>query len=156
MTWMMYVLVGVGAAGSGFVTAGVLTRRRFARMDGAFQCRVRSQYERLGADGPRWCRRTVYAIWAHDVLLVQYGLVRPRLVASSVHLHQAGLRTVSGLEVRGLGYAPVVLRLEGDSGCWMDVAGRANQRTLLVGPFLTAALPGLPEAPTERRPRPRT
>jgi len=154
VTWMMPLLVGLGAAALGAVLVAVPGRRRFARTDGAFRCRIRMQYERLSATGPRWCRGSAYAIWVHDVLVVQYGLLLPRTVAVHVRPRQEEIRTVSRREVRRLGAEPVLVRLELDDGRRVDVAARANQRMSLVGPFLAAALPGLPEAPTERRPRP--
>jgi hypothetical protein len=154
MTWMTPVLVGLVAAMLGAVLVAVLGRRRFAGTDGAFRCRIRMQYERLSATGPRWCRGSASAIWVHDVLVVQYGLLPPRTVAVHVRPRKEEIRTVTRREVRRLGAAPVLVRLELDDGRSIDVAARATERMSLVGPFLAAALPGMPEAPTERRPRP--
>jgi hypothetical protein len=61
--------------------------------------------------------------------------------------------TVQALEPeegRGLGGHPVILRFTTHDGCEVEVAVAHQDAGLLVGPFLTAAMSGLPEAPRER------
>jgi hypothetical protein len=52
------------------------------------------------------------------------------------------------LDVR-LGLHPISLRMTTDDGDVIDVAVALASRTLLAGPFLAAAIPGLPRAPRE-------
>ena len=53
-------------------------------------------------------------------------------------------------EVRGLGRHPVALRFTAHDGGEVEVAAAQQDAGLLVGPFLTAAMSGLPRAPRER------
>jgi hypothetical protein len=55
-------------------------------------------------------------------------------------------------EVRGLGSDPRLLPLQLDDGRVIEVAVPATARPLVVGPFLAAAIPGLPAAQAERLP----
>ena len=51
--------------------------------------------------------------------------------------------------VRGLGPRTVALRLTERTAARLRVATSVADRTALVGPFLAAALPGLPRAPRD-------
>jgi hypothetical protein len=55
--------------------------------------------------------------------------------------------------VRGLGSDPQVLGLRLDGGSVVELAIAAEARVAAVGPFLAAAIPGLPAAPADRPPR---
>jgi hypothetical protein len=130
----------------GSITAGVRDRFCFARAEGAFRCKVRTPFGRLPGLQRRWRRGWTHARWTHDVLLVQRGLVRQRVVAIPVRAPGDAIRTMFADEVKGLGGDPVVLVLELDDGPLIEVAAPRPSRTLLAGPFLAAAIPGLPNA----------
>jgi len=132
------ILMLLGACG-----ANVAARLRFAHSEGAFRCKLRPA-------GRRWPLRSTYARWVHSVLLVQRGLFVPRTVSIGVRIPEDMVEEVSKRDVRGLGQWPVLLVLQLDDGPVLDVAAPAAARTRLVGPFLAAAIPGLPQSPPER------
>jgi hypothetical protein len=156
-------LVGLAAGVLlGAALVGLSIRSRFARTPGAFRCKVRvpgSASRRLrrrpeppaGFDA-RWGHRRRRAVWVHDVLLVQHGLLRQHVVALPVRIPDEVIRPEPPDVVRGLGSGPQVLRLRLDEGPPVEVATASEARSLVVGPFLAAAIPGLPGAPADRPP----
>ena len=125
--------------------AGLAARAhvRYARRLPSFRCCA----GRVGARaGLRWTS----AAWVSDVLLVRSGLFGLWLTPLvPVPGSQEGLRPVMPGRVRGLGSRPVGLMLEAPDGLWLVVV-RGGDADGLIGPFLTAALSWLPEAPRER------
>ena len=138
------VLVGV-------LTATIPVRVRFAREPAAFRCKVRlpGDPDQPLAPWP-WCRTRAH--WIHDALLVQRGLLLPHAATLRVRGPEREVRRTSTVEVRGLGADPMVLTLTLDDHRVFEVAAGAADLTTLAGPFLAAAIPGLPPAPTEQRP----
>lgn len=112
----------------GALGAGVSSRRSFRRTPGVFAVKVR------GADveSNRWPRRTGYARWVHDVLIVHQGLalVRSRALPAA---SASELPLISS--VGGLGDDPVVIRLGLDDGTSVDVATSRTDRDELIGPI---------------------
>jgi hypothetical protein len=141
MVWIVLAALGVpvwllvGALG-----AALWSRRRFKRAAGVFPAKLRVVAGEVAGFGASWPRRPVYARWVHDVLLVHRGLALVRNRALPV----AG---VSGALVEGvpgeltrLGPSPVVLTLGLDDGARVALAGRADDRDALVGPYAVVLL----------------
>jgi hypothetical protein len=156
---MPFTLVALTVTALGGLLGATLvslrTRFRFARAPGSFGCKVRALGEpRLAGTRFRqcWGRRRTAAVWAHDVLLVRCGLFGQQVVALPVRLPEHGPRPAPDL-VRGLGSDPQVLGLRLDGGSVVELAIAAEARVAAVGPFLAAAIPGLPAAPADRPPR---
>jgi len=123
----------------------VALARRNRRRDGArpFACVVRP------AGRSRWPLRTSRATWAHDVLLVSRGVMFPRITALPVRIPEETLRDSRPGELRRLGGEALVILLRLDDGELVEVAARSRDRTQLVGPFMAAAISGLPYGPRE-------
>lgn len=100
----------------------------------------------------RWPRRRARAMWVHGVLIVQVGRVRPRTTALAVRLPEDVTREAREDEISGLGPHPVVITLRLDDDLLIDVASSEQDRSLLVGPFWAAAIPGLRSGQVERIP----
>jgi hypothetical protein len=148
MTSALLVLVAVPVLlVSGAILSGAWTRFRFARTEGAFRCKVRAPFGNVPGIRRRWRAGWTHAVWTHDVLLVERGFVRQRTTAISVRSTGDLIRTMFADEVKGLGHDPVVLALQLDEGPLVEVAAPRPARTLLAGPFLAAAIPGLPASP---------
>ena len=117
----------------GALAAGLWSRRSFRRTPGVFEAKCR----RIApATSATWPRRTVYARWVHDVLIVHQGVALVRNRALPV----AGLTTTAAGDVKGLGKRPVVVRLRLDGGEEVEVAAPADDRHDLVGPFGVAEI----------------
>jgi hypothetical protein len=140
------LLLGVAAE-----TARV--RRRFARGPGVFRCKLRAPDNPSAGMRRSWDRAPRRAVWVHDVLLVQHGFLRQHIVALPARIPDDVLSPVRIGEATGLGPDPQMLPLQLDDGRVVEIAVPAEAQPLVVGPFLAAAIPGLPTAPVERRPR---
>ncbi|HSK25395.1 MAG TPA: hypothetical protein VK894_00615 [Jiangellales bacterium] len=153
-TWLLVgVTVAVALVAGGLVVAGA-ARAAFARGHETFRCtlRVRGARRRPG-ERQGWPRSRTRARWVHDVLVVRRGLLVPRIEVLAVRAPEEAVRRLVGGEVRGLGAEPLCLVLRLDDGRMVEVAAAAPDRTLLVGPFLAAAMRELPDGPAEQRPR---
>jgi ABC-type Fe3+ transport system permease subunit len=123
---------------------------RFTRDPRSFRCRVRRTWPGH-AQWPRWRWFATHAMWAQDVLLIRAGFLRLGLTALVVcPARDAKVEPLPGADVRRLGRHPMSLRLRLADGGAMEIAVAEDRRTDLVGPFLTAAIPGLPRAPREK------
>jgi hypothetical protein len=134
------------AAGTLVVVSG-LVRLRFGRLPGAFRCRLgpRPRWRREDA---AWRVRRTRAVWHDDVLLVQSGILRLGVTQVAAQIApDASVETLAPFTVRGFGLHPVALRLTADDGRPLVVATSIRFRTALVGPYLAATVPGLPQAP---------
>ena len=127
----------------------VLSRRRFGRLPGAFRCRLGppSGWRRHRAV---WRVRRTRAVWLHDVLVIQSGFLRLGMTTVFPTIaREASVEALVPFEVRGLGLHAVALRLIAEDGRPLVVATSVLDRTALVGPFLTAAVAGLPTSPRD-------
>lgn len=158
---MSLALVALAAACAGALLGGIgtglRTSFRFTRTAGAFRCRLRMSDAAKPPLRPpgitaRWGRRR-HAVWVHDVLLVQHGLVGQHITAVPVRIPEDAIRPVPYKVPRRLGPDPQALRLRLDDGPLVEIATTGESRSLIAGPFLAAAIPGLPAAPADRRPR---
>jgi hypothetical protein len=147
----LQVAVSCVAASVGTLAVlSALSRLRFARLTGAFLCRLgpSSRWRGRRAD---WRLRRTRVVWVGDVLLVQSGLLRLGVTPVSAQIpREVSVESLAPSEVRRLGPRPVALRLTTADGRPLVVATSARNRTTLVGPFLAASLSGLPEAPRGR------
>jgi hypothetical protein len=159
MATLMAVTIALTVAAlAGAALVGLSARRGFARTPGTFRCRLRVprpvlRHERpLGWIGYRWSRRTL-GLWVHDVLLLRAGLFHQHTAALAVRLPEDTIRHACATDLRRLGPEPQVIGLRLDDGTLVELATTGRTRSLAAGPFLAAAIPGLPPAPIERRRR---
>jgi hypothetical protein len=150
------VTLVVTSAASVLATVAVLAtwaRVRYARSFPFFRCRLRPppRRRRRRRGRARWRLRRTWATWAGDVLLVRSGALRLWLTPLPVGVpREVTVVALERREVRGLGRRPVALRFTLPGGRELEIAVAADSVDQLVGPFLTAALAGLPEARRER------
>jgi hypothetical protein len=138
----------IGAAGT-LAVVSVFSRLRFGRLPGAFRCRLGppSGWRRSRA---LWRLRRTRAVWLHDVLVIQSGCLRLGMTIVCPTISRgASVVSLGPSEVRGLGRHAVGLALTAEDGRRIVVATSVLDRTALVGPFLTAAVTGLPRAPRD-------
>jgi hypothetical protein len=144
------VIAAVALAAVLLGALSVIGRVRFARQPGAFRCRLGTPSCPGESTGTRWRRRRTRARWVSDVLIVQSGLLRLGVAALPAHVAaHTSVRVLSHLEVRGLGRRPAALLLVLEDRTRLEVAVAGANRSLLVGPYLAAALSGLPRATRE-------
>jgi hypothetical protein len=120
-------------------------RRAFRTSPGAFRCNVRLRSEQqVPGIASTWARRPCHALWAHDVLVVRRGLLRPRLWFLVARMAEGDLVELNPRLVRGLGRRPVSVKILLDDHQEIEVAAGHGDRSLLVGPFVAVAVRVLP------------
>lgn len=144
VTQIAAVLVLVGA------TVSAWCGLRFTQSDQTFTCKLRSQHVSTFGGGRRWPWRCSEARWVHDVLVVQRGLLFPRVLIIPARIPEDTIQDADRDRILGLGIRPIAVSLRLDDGRLVEVAAARTDRTLLAGPFLAAAIPGLPQAPADR------
>jgi hypothetical protein len=137
------------------IVLGIMARRRVAATPGVFRCRVRTRGCDRRTLSRLWSRPRTWAHWTHDVLLIHRGLWHPTVEVLPVRFPDGAMAHAAAYETAGLGVEPLLLVLRCDDETLVEVVASGADRTLLAGPFLAAAIPGLPKAPTERHLRDR-
>jgi hypothetical protein len=133
-----------------FGTAAVWGRIASSREPRSFRCRVSPHPWARWRGRARWCLFAPRAHWVHDALVLRSGFLRlgvtafPACIAPGTQVEELARR-----EARRLGGRPLALLLRLEEGGTLEVAAPADCRELLVGPFLAAAVAGLPAAPRE-------
>jgi hypothetical protein len=137
--------------GTGFATRRSV--RRFRRSGVAFRCRLRVcslTSARFPRSSRRWSR-PMWASWDDDVLVVRRGPVLARTIRLPATLAPAGVYAVPPDDATRCGKRPVAVGLRVCDGSQLEVAAAAQAREALVGPYLVAAINGLPRASVPRR-----
>jgi len=93
----------------------------------------------------------MWAAWHDDVLVVRRGPVLARTIRLRATLAPAGVYAVPPDDATRCGNRPIAAGLRVSDGSQLEVAAAAEAREALVGPYLAAAINGLPRAPVPRR-----
>jgi hypothetical protein len=148
---MSVVLVAIPVAVCwGMALCGLLARVRFVRGDTVFRCKIRLRRGWIPGVPSEWSRRWTYARWADNVLVVQRGVFRPGVMTFVVEVLDGAPRDAPELCHSGLGRLPRALVARLDTGDVIEVVAADTDRMTLTGPFLTAALDGVRQAPVDR------
>jgi hypothetical protein len=149
------ILVDLGIVALVVGVAAAWNRVWFARDGSAFGCRVALMGPTwTSRHYPRWSRLKTRAKWVDDVLIIQVGPLWTRTLHIPVHLPlDTQIHDETRGSIRRLGPHPQSLLMRPDAGAALLVAVRATDRNCLVGPFLAAAVAGLPSAPRSDRRR---
>jgi hypothetical protein len=145
------LVVSVVSVVATVVALAVWGRVRYARRLPFFRCRLGPPRRRGRRGRARWCRRRTWAVWVGDVLMVRSGVLRLWLTPMTVGIPaDARVEALARGDVRGMGRRAVALRFTLPDRTEVELAVAADDVDHLVGPFLTAALPGLSEERRER------
>jgi hypothetical protein len=143
-TFLVVLVVGMVARRS---------RRRFQDSDAVFRCRLRVLGHRSAiwrSLGRHWSR-PMWARWDGDVLVVRRGPVLGRTIPLRTRPLVDGVRNLLFEAPRMCGSRPIGVVLRVGDGSWIEVAAATDDRMKVVGPYLAAAINGLPQAPASRR-----
>ena len=149
MTALLVIAACAATCAGTLAVLSALSRWRFGRLRGTFRCRL-GPPSRWRRHRSAWRIRRTRAVWVDDVLLLQSGLLRLGVTPVCPELgREVSVEPLDSFEVRGLGPHAVALRMTTGDGRRLVVATSVADRTALVGPFLAAAVPGLPRAPRD-------
>jgi hypothetical protein len=115
----------------GALGASLWNRRQFKRRPGVFQVKLRTRSTE--GEQPRWGRRTSYAVWVHDVLLVQRGPALVTTEAIGVQHLIAGASPSDAHLPHAREARSITVRC--DDGTVREIAAAARDRDLLSTPF---------------------
>jgi hypothetical protein len=130
---------------------GVLTyrsRKRFIWAGETFRCRIRN-CAHASTSWPRRHRRwsrPMWAAWSGDVLRVRRGPVFNRVIALQATITTDGVYRLPMSEAKRCGPHPVAVCLRVQDGSRIEVVTAEEARLDVVGPYLVAAIHGLPGA----------
>ena len=136
MIWATLALLGVPLwLIVGGLAASFWNRNRFKKQDGAFPTKLRLESGTAPGVSEKWPPLPAYALWVHDVLLVNKGLALVRTLPIGVEAPQRAAESADPEEVKRLGADPVLLRFRLDNGAVLEMAVPGNSQTLAQGPF---------------------
>jgi len=157
MRYLADMIIGLLSAGLAVVLIASWNRRRFARDSSSFVCRTARLSRRWWhRDGLHWGWLRTRAKWVSDVLVIQSGLLRMRSLTVAVVLPKGTqIEAEARSTVRRLGPRPQSLWIDCGVVTPLKIAVRGQDRSKLAGPFVAAAIGGLPAPPRRnRRPTP--
>jgi len=155
MRYVADVIIGSLSACLALILVALSNRIRFARDPSSFACRA-ARLTRRGwqRDGLRWGWLRTRAKWVNDVLVIQSGLLWMRSLAVAVTLPKGvQIEAEPRSTVRRLGARPQSLWIDCGDVLPLKIAVREQDRTKLAGPFVAAAIGGLPTPPRRNRRR---
>jgi hypothetical protein len=146
------VLIALLAVALVLLGAGIRAyrgRRRFSWAGETFRCRIRN----CGYSSAGWPRlrrrwsRPMWATWAGDVLKVRRGPLFDRVLVLRATVADGGIYRLPVREAQRCGPRPVAVCLRICDDSQLEVVTAEESRLDLVGPYLVAAIHGLPGAP---------
>jgi hypothetical protein len=151
MMWALVAFVGVTALAAAATTFAVLVLRwRRVAGEDTFRCCVRFSTGSPAGLSSRNPDRIRYAFWAHDVLVLRYGLTLRRQWLLPV---EAALGAVSERQSAvpwQLGPRVASLSLRLDNGSIVEISASYAVKVQLCGPYLLAALEPQPKIPNPK------
>jgi len=143
------VLMGASVVGT-LALLGLCARVRYVHHLPSFRCRLATSAVGRRRRRSPWSRHRTWAAWVDGALLVRSGPPGLWLTPLSVTVRrESSVRALGPREVRGLGPRPVALRFVLSGGRELELAVARTDAERLVGPFLTTALSGSPDARQE-------
>lgn len=121
----------------GWLAGGLWHRHETNQLPDLFKTKVRlvsGTYRHTGENYPRMAGR---AVWAHDILILEKGLLIPR----TLHFRAAeGVQPPQKADpdqVKGLGHKPVTMQYRLDGGQVIEIAAQSEDLADAQGPFFT-------------------
>lgn len=124
----------------GWLAGAIWHRHEIKKLPGLFKTKVRvisGDYRHTGKDFPRMAGN---AIWAHDILIYEKGLLIPRTMHYEVAEAVQPPQPTDPEQVKGLGDSPITMQFRLDEGPVIEVAARGEDSESAKEPFLKDAL----------------
>jgi hypothetical protein len=90
--------------------------------------------------GKNFPRMTANAIWAHDVLILEKGLLIPRTLHFEITDAVQPAQPADSEQIKGLGDSPITMQFRLDHGAVIEVAAPGEDLESAQEPFLTDVL----------------
>jgi len=119
----------------GWLAGGVWHRHETNRLPDVFKLKVRMVSGTHRHTGEKFPRMAARALWAHDILILEKGLLIPRTlhfrVLEGIHHPQPA----DPDEIKSLGDSPVVMQFRLDDGGVIEIATPSEELADDQGPF---------------------
>ena len=124
----------------GWLAGALWHRHEIKQLPGQFTTKVRmvsGSYRHVSDKFPLTKGR---AIWAHDVLILEKGLLIPRVIHFEVAEGVQTSQPADPEQVKGLGDSPFTMQFRLDHGAVIEVAASGEESEFAQEPFLYNAL----------------
>jgi hypothetical protein len=124
----------------GWLAGALWHRNEIKGLLGQFKTKVRMVSGIYPHTGKNFPRMTANAIWAHDILIIEKGLLIPRTLHYEVTDAVQSAQPADPEQVNGLGDSPITMQFRLDHGAVIEVAAPGEESEFAQEPFLTDAL----------------
>ena len=126
----------------GWLAGGMWHRHEINKLPDIFKLKVRmvtGSYRHTGEKFPRMVSR---AVWAHDILIMEKGLLMPRTLHYRVDEGVQAPTPADPDQVKGLGDSPVTMKYRLDDGGVIEIAAQGEDLEDDKGPFFSKTIEG--------------
>jgi hypothetical protein len=112
-------------------------RREIKKLQGLFKTKVRlvsGTYRHTDSNYPR---TAAHAVWAHDILILEKGLLLPRVLHFRAAEGVQSPKPADPDQVKGLGHKPVTMQYRLDDGEVIEIAAQSEDLADAQGPFFS-------------------
>ena len=124
----------------GWFIAGVWHRHEIKQLPGLFKTKVRLVSGTYRHTDENYPHRAGNAIWAHDVLILEKGMLIPRTLHYEVAEAVQSPQPADPEKVKGLGDSPITMQFRLDEGVVIEVAAQGEDSESAQEPFSSGAL----------------
>ena len=124
----------------GWLAAGIWHRRQNQQLPGAFKIKVRMVEGEYRNVDDSLKGRPGMALWAHDIIIAEKGLLIPRNLHFRVAEGVQPPQPADPDQVKHLGDSPVTMQFRLDDGEVIEIAAPGEQAELARGPFFSDAV----------------
>ena len=124
----------------GWLAGGLWHRHEIKNLPGLFKTKVRmvsGTYRHTGNSFPRMAGN---AIWAHDILIYEKGLLIPRTMHYEIKDAVQPAQPADPDKIKGLGDSPITMQFRLDEGAVIEVVARGEDKESAQEPFIKGAL----------------
>jgi hypothetical protein len=125
----------------GWLAGGLWHRHEINQLSDLFKTKVRMVSGTYRHTDDSFPRMAGHAIWAHDVLILEKGLLIPRTLHFKVDDGVRPPQPADPDQVKGLGDKPVTMQYRIDGGGIIEVAAQGEDAEDARGPFFSNATP---------------
>ncbi len=136
MVWALLAILGVPIwLVVGGLAASIWSRKQFRKTPGVFRAKVRLESGSFPGLSEKWPKVPSFALWIHDVLLLQRGLALIRTLPVPVASAEGSVQNAEPEAVKRLGENPLLFSYRLDNGAIIQMAAPGDERALACGPF---------------------
>ena len=119
----------------GWLAGAIWHRRETSKLPDIFDIKVRMVSGTYRHTGDQFPRMTASGLWAHDILIIEKGMMFPRTLHYKVEEGVQAPQPADPEQVKGLGDSPVTMQYHLDDGGLIEIATSSEELPDEQGPF---------------------